>query len=235
MSPRTGEPADPRTPLLPLLHVCDSLFPIGGFAYSDGLEAAAKHMATAADLHEWIVACVDETFARLEGPAVARAWTACRDRDVDALGEIDREVIAMRPSGAARSSARAMGMRLISTWQALHPDETLVLLLARAHEGRLAPALPVAFGAVCAASGVDRRDAVQAYGYTRLAATTSAAMRTMAIGQMEAHRLLARALDRLPPIVDAIERSPAPLACFTPLMDIAAMTQQYLESRLFRS
>ena len=27
-------------PLLALLHLCDSLFPIGGFGYSDGLEAA---------------------------------------------------------------------------------------------------------------------------------------------------------------------------------------------------
>jgi hypothetical protein len=27
-------------PLLALLHVSDSLFPIGGFGYSDGLEAA---------------------------------------------------------------------------------------------------------------------------------------------------------------------------------------------------
>src|SRR6185503_8361644 len=27
-------------PLLALLHLCDSLFPLGGFAHSDGLEAA---------------------------------------------------------------------------------------------------------------------------------------------------------------------------------------------------
>src|SRR5262249_60943738 len=27
-------------PLVALLHICDSLFPIGGFGYSDGLEAA---------------------------------------------------------------------------------------------------------------------------------------------------------------------------------------------------
>ena len=27
--------------LLALLHLCDSLFPIGSFAYSDGLESAA--------------------------------------------------------------------------------------------------------------------------------------------------------------------------------------------------
>ena len=29
-------------PLLALLHLCDSLFPLGGFGYSDGLEAAVE-------------------------------------------------------------------------------------------------------------------------------------------------------------------------------------------------
>ncbi len=32
-------------PLLALLHLCDSLFPIGAFAYSDGLESAVNARA----------------------------------------------------------------------------------------------------------------------------------------------------------------------------------------------
>jgi urease accessory protein UreF len=60
-------------------------------------------------------------------------------------------------------------------------------------------------------------------------------MRLMPIGQSAAHVMLARALERVPAAVDSVETSTAPLECFTPLMDIAAMTQQYMESRLFRS
>ena len=46
-------------PLLSLLHLCDSLFPIGSFAYSDGLEsAAASGLVTGtADLAEWLEIC----------------------------------------------------------------------------------------------------------------------------------------------------------------------------------
>jgi urease accessory protein UreF len=60
-------------------------------------------------------------------------------------------------------------------------------------------------------------------------------MRLMAIGQSDAHALLARTLDRVPAVFDAIVQRGAALESFTPAMDIAAMSQQYLHSRLFRS
>ena len=60
-------------------------------------------------------------------------------------------------------------------------------------------------------------------------------MRLMPIGQTDAHLLLARALDRLPAVVDGIIERDGRLESFSPALDIAAMTQQYLHSRLFRS
>ena len=66
-------------------------------------------------------------------------------------------------------------------------------------------------------------------------ATVSAAMRLMSIGQTAAHALLARSLDRVPAVVDDIARRDARIESFTPALDIAAMTQQYVHSRLFRS
>ena len=119
--------------------------------------------------------------------------------------------------------------------QTLHPEPRLSQLSTLARAGRLGPALPIAFAAACASSDIDRRRAVEAFAYTRLSATTSAAMRLMAVGQTDAHALLARTLDRVPRTVDAIVQRNAGLESFTPAMDIAAMSQQYLHSRLFRS
>ena len=126
-----------------------------------------------------------------------------------------------------------MGLRLLTTWQSIHPHERVKHVLALAQEGALGPTLPVAFAGACVAVGVDRQLAVEGYAYTRLAATISAAMRLLPIGQTVAHAELARVLDRVPGVVTAMATSE--LQCFTPRMDIAAMTQQYLHSRLFRS
>ncbi len=222
---------------LRLLHLCDSLFPLGGFAYSDGLEAAAM-VADAAGLRDWLRVCLDETLGRLEGPAVWQAWPAFRDAEWDALIALDEELGALRPSASARRSSRAMGRRLLTTWHALHPDPRIAQAIALSHGGRFGPALPIAFAGACACAGVDRRRAVEAFAYTRLAATISAAMRLLPVGQTDAHALLARAVDRLPAVVDALivrDLADGRLESFSPAMDVAAMTQQYLHSRLFRS
>ena len=222
--------------MLALLHLCDSLFPVGSFAYSDGLESATSMdaISTAEDLREWIDVVLDETIGRAEGLTVWRAWRAFADRDWDALAALDEEAIALKPAASARRSSRAMGLRLLTTWHSLHPDPRLEHVLASVKSA----SLPVAFAGACACSGVEQHESVEAFAYTRLAATVSAAMRLMPIGQTEAHTLLARTLARVPSVVDAIaerDRAHEESGSFTPAMDIAAMSQQYLHSRLFRS
>jgi len=126
-----------------------------------------------------------------------------------------------------------MGTRLLRTWQALHPSVEFERFSIDAPAGEAT--LPVAFGIVSAASLVPLRSALGGYHYTRLAATVSAAMRLMAIGQQEAHTVLAGVLDRVPASVEAIvARDEAPSA-FAPALDVAAMGHQYVHSRLFRS
>ena len=222
--------------LLALLHLCDSLFPIGGFGYSDGLEAATATglVETPADLQAWLDVCLDDVVGRLDGLAVLRGWSAFERQDWQALCELDTEVTAMRPASATRRSSRAMGFRLVGTWSALYRDDRLEHVLDLARAGPLGPALPIAFGCACASAGVGRRDAGAAFAYTRLASTISAALRLMRIGQTDAHALLANTLGRVPAVVDAVTTR-GRLESFTPAMDLAAMTQQYLHSRLFRS
>jgi urease accessory protein len=223
-------------PLLALLHLCDSLFPLGGFGYSDGLEAATATglVQTPADLQAWLDVCLDEVLGRTDGPAALRAWSAFGRPDWDATCELDEEITAMRPAAATRRSSRAMGRRLVTTWSTLYPDGRLQHLLDLVRLERLGPTLPIAFGCACASAGIEMRDAGVAFAYTRLASTTSAALRLMRIGQTDAHARLAETLARVPAVVDAM-MARTRTESFAPAMDVAAMAQQYLHSRLFRS
>lgn len=222
-----------RASLVPLLHLCDSLFPIGAFAHSDGLEAATSsgRVRSASDLDDWMAVTLTQTLRRLDGPAVHRSTEAFDRQDTVLIAEIDDEVHTLRPASTGRRASRAMGTRLLSTWQRIRPEARLADLLRLRSEWTL----PVAFGAVAAASGIDRLDAVEGYCYTRLASTISAAMRLMPIGQHEGHALLAGRLERVPALAQEIASDSAPLGAFTPALDIAAMAQQYGHSRLFRS
>ena len=225
--------------LVSLLHLCDSLFPIGSFAYSEGLESAigAGMVKDVADLRAWLDVCLDEVIARSDGPGVAIAWSACHAGDWDTLIAVDEELDALRPSSTIRIANRSMGLRLLKTWQAIHPDVRLDQVLERVQDTSrsVGLTLPIAFGVVCETKGIDRRDGVTGYAYTRLAATVSAAMRLMALGQTDAHRLLGRILDRVPATVDDVMARNGPVESFAPALDVAQMTQQYVHSRLFRS
>ena len=222
-------------PLLALLQLCDSLFPIGGFGHSDGLEAAtdAGLVAGGADLRDWMDASLREVFGRAEGPALLLAWRAFADGQCDALDELDACVYALRPSSASRQATRAMGGRLLATWQQLWPHASVATWMAR--RPGIGTTLPVAFAVASAGAGIDARSALTGYAYTRLAAAASAAMRLMPIGQHEAHGVLAGMLRLVPASVDGIlERGDTPSA-FAPALDVAAMSQQYVHSRLFKS
>jgi len=246
-------------PFLALLHLCDSLFPIGAFSYSDGLEAAAARLPTPrlarfgtgperseggkADttggalqlLAHWTEAILADTIGLLEGPVVWSAWRAFRDENWDGLAALDEEVTALRPASATRRSSRAMGLRLLATWSTLYPDPRLARTLTVVRDGGHGPTLPVAFASACASSGIERRRSVEAFAYTRLAATISCAMRLMPVGQTDAHHVLARSLEGVPAVIDDIERRAARPSSFAPALDVAGMEQQYLHSRLFRS
>jgi urease accessory protein len=224
-------------PLLRLLHLCDSLFPIGSFAYSDGLEsAAASGLVTGkSGLAEWLEACRDEGFGRTDGPAIAIAWPVFERGDWDAVVAIDEEITALRASSTTRTASRSMGLRLLKTWQGLQPDVRLERMQGLAHAGRLGPTLPVAFSAVSCCGGVTLRDALAGFAYTRLAATISAAMRLVAIGQTEAHQMLSRELAQVPSTIGELLARDARPESFTPALDIAQLTQQYGHARLFRS
>ena len=242
LAPDTSHRAPAMSPVacVALLHLCDSLFPIGAFAHSDGLEAATAsgRVATASDLRAWMDALpATKCSARCEGPAVcaapgrrSRAATGPRCR------ALDDEVHALRPSSAARQASRAMGTRLLTTWQRIHPDRRGCSVVAAASARGDARCRSRSASSAPRRGDRPARRRVEAFVYTRLAATVSAAMRLMPIGQHEAHALLADALDaRAGGGRRRDRRRGAPAASFAPAIDIAAMSQQYVHSRLFRS
>jgi urease accessory protein len=221
-----------------LLHLCDTLFPTGGYAHSDGLEAAAAAgRATGGDdLESWLVSCLRETIGFCDGIAVLHAMTAVNEERWADLRTLDEELHALRPSSAARAASRNMGKRLLRTWSGIYP--AAAPQVASAVGPSCEATFPVAFAIACASVGVPRMVAVEAFAYTRLAAATSSALRLLPIGQQEAHARLATVLAHVPAAARDVERR-VQQGCrpgaFTPAFDLASMSQQYLHSRLFLS
>jgi urease accessory protein len=222
------------TYLLRTLQIVDSLFPVGAFAYSDGLESAAAggRVQDAASLAGWLHHVLYGVFAPCEGLALLKCMRAMEKKDWAKVREIDEELTALKPASATRAASKSVGKSLISTYASIVEDGSF----ARVPAGPEQCNAPVAYAAVFHHRGIDCSQALLAFGYARLAAVVSAGLRLAAIGQQQGQAVLARALDRLPEVTEHILANEAePLRSFSPLMDIQQMNHRYLYSRLYRS
>ena len=149
-----------------------------------------------ADLRAWIDVVSTRSVGRCDGPAVragvvgvARGRTGARSR------RSTKKCTRCGRRRRRRAASRAMGARLLTTWQTIHPDRIEPTLTALVRRGTR----PDAAGCVrcrrARAAASSRATALEAFAYTRLAATISAAMRLMPIGQTDAHASAGRALD----------------------------------------
>jgi urease accessory protein len=216
------------------LQLTDSAFPVGAFAYSDGLETAASSCIVhdAASLTEWMDHFLDAVFTPCEGLALVKSMIALEAANFESLRDIDEELTAIRPSAGGRAASTGVGKRLLSLYTSICGDENFPTLAARLPHGNAA----AAYGVVFCHRGLSRRDAVLAFGYNRLAGIVSAGLRLISIGHQQGQLILTKTIDRLPAAADRImQMTGEPLRAFSPVLDIQQMNHQYVYSRLFRS
>ncbi len=212
-----------------LLQLTDSFFPVGAFAYSDGLESAASSgkVHDGPSLRIWLNHYLQHVFVPCDGLAFLQCAASFQARDIERIRIIDEELTAIRPASAVRDSSKMIGKRMLATYSGISGSEMPALTYCNA---------PVAYAITMTHRGIDVRSGLLAFGYGRLSGMVSASLRLISIGQQEAHRILSETLECLPAAVDQIfELRTEPLRCFSPMMDMEQMNHRHIYSRLFRS
>src|SRR6516164_5812845 len=89
------------------LQLTDAFFPVGAFAYSDGLETAAAggRIVDACSLRLWMEHFLDGVLVPCEGLALVKSMRALHTGDLVTLPCIDEEMTAIRPSAAVRAAS----------------------------------------------------------------------------------------------------------------------------------
>lgn len=210
----------------------DSFFPVGAFAYSDGLETAALNRTAHPELLAiWLDHYVRSVFVPCDGLALLKCARAAARRDWATIHALDEELTALKPAAAVRSSSISIGRRLLSMYASIFNTELMPVSKSLPYCNA-----PAAYGIALSDLGLTDRDSLLAYGYARLGGIVSAALRLVPIGQQQGQELLSEALEALPDAVERILTMEAEsLRSFAPLMDIQQMNHRFLYSRLFRS
>jgi len=233
--PPGDEPAATPQALLELMQLASPALPVGGFSYSEVLEAAveAGRVRDEAQAGDWLVDQLHLSLERADLPVLAQALPAWKCADLTRIRELNDWVQHTRESAELRQQTQQMG-RSLAEWlkNRATPDERVAQLAAL----RPAPTWPVAFALAAAQSGAPTRDVLLAFGFGWAENMVQAAMRSVPLGQSAAQRMLARLIDALPA---AVQRAAAlgddQRQAFTPMLAILSAQHETQYSRLFRS
>ena len=211
--------------LLPLLWLASPALPVGGFSYSEGLEAAVdaalvKDEETAS---EWLAQQLHLALARADMVIVKRTIVAYRNEDHEAIAKANGWILQTRETSESRQQTVQMGHSM-SDWARN--------VTGAAFEKNMT--YPVAWAMAAAGFGVELRDALHAFAFGWAENMVQAAVRVVPLGQSSGQRILARLAKEIPAAVEDALACDAPQA-FSPMLAILSSRHETQYSRLFRS
>jgi urease accessory protein len=218
-----------------LLQFGDSMLPIGGFAFSGGLESAVqKRVVTDAATLEAYARTAVEQAAAGDGIAVIWAHRAAAAGDVDELVRIDERVYARKLSAETRTMSVRMGKKFAELGAEVTGAPLLAAWRERIGTGATPGCYPVALAVNFAVQGLPARDAFVVHQYGVAAMILSAALRLMKVSHVDTQRMLYRLnADADAAYEAAAAASLADMAGFAPLAEILAAVHVKAHVRLF--
>ncbi len=145
--------------LMRLMEFTDSAFPVGTFSFSGGLETAAATglVHDAATLEGYTLDSARQS-AFTDGIAALHAFRAWHRKELEAVREIDRELLRCKMNTEARLMTRRMGRKLAELAGHIFTDPLLDAWLDEVRAERTPGSYPIAQGIVFAACGIGEQE-----------------------------------------------------------------------------
>ena len=216
--------------LLRLLQLSSVSLPVGGYAFSQGLEFAVEEgwLQNSADVSQWLSQQLMASMVCVDLPILQRQMQAAISRDISAFGYWNATILACRETAELRLTDTAMGQAL----RKLLGDIDVPLLPLEQDE--------ISFVSVFALAAahwhIDTRTACHGYLWSWLENQIAAATKLVPLGQTAAQQLLGCLLQQIPEVVDrSLAIDDHSIGTSLPALAMASAWHESQYSRLFRS
>lgn len=217
--------------LLQLIWLASPALPVGGFSYSEGLEAAVEWagIADEASASDWIAQQLHLSLARADLAVLAQGVAAARARDGERLRALDAWVLQTRETSELRLQTEQMGRSLADWLRGLRPEAADVL------QG-WQPTYPVAFAVAASGSEAALQDICAAFAFGWAENMVASAVKSVPLGQSAGQRILARLASEIPhAVAHAMALGDEDRQAMSPMLAILSARHETQYSRLFRS
>ncbi len=228
----------PAPSLLQLMWLASPALPIGGFSYSEGIEAGVDSacIATFREANDWLVDQLHLTLARTDLAVVAKAIAAWRRDDLDRIDELNNWVLQTRETSELRLQTEQMGRSMLD-WLRKQPSFHVNFHVDKnEHDFLKSPTYPLVFALAASSTQASVRDCLMSFAFGWAENMTQAAVRAVPLGQTDGQRILANLAEHIPAAVDAAMRlQDSERQAFSPMLAILSSQHETQYSRLFRS
>ena len=223
---------------LQLMQLASPALPVGGFSYSEGLEAAVEsgRVGNEGQARDWLLDQLHLALGRADLPACAAAMQAWQSGDLARVQALNDWVLQTREARELRLQAEQMGRSLLEWLRNKAQTEASRVQLQALAALQPAPSWPIAFGLATAQTGAPLREAMLAHAFGWAENMMGAAVKAVPLGQSAGQRILEALAEAIPAVVEAALAMPDEgRQAFTPMLAILSAQHEAQYSRLFRS
>lgn len=222
-----------------LFQINDSLFPIGAYSHSYGLETyIQKNLVKDVDsAYEYLKCNLKSNFLYSELLSIYLAYEYGEKNNIKKMIQLDNILNCSKSSKEIRLASQKLGSRFIKTLissNIKYENENFIKYVKSSEN--LLPTHTVAYGVFCQSVGIPKNKAIEGFLYSYTSQTITNCVKTIPLSQTDGQKLLYKSYEIFEEVLNILPKLTIEDLCLsTPGFDIRSMQHEKLYSRLYMS